>query len=134
MTLYPKLLSGKQGEIAAQVDAGVVHQWWSRGRIPWGEEVTLGAVMSGWPDGTAVKFVIMERDEAGEDDFVEEVDATIDKCLAHTSYKIEFEDPDSDEGSEYEFYFLVEVDDEAVSTREESPILFVDLTLPLFSE
>lgn len=134
MSLFAKMLSGAAGEVTAQVEAGVVHQWWSRGRVPWGEEVTLGAVIAGFKNGTSVKFVIMERDETGEDDFVEEVTATLDKCLAHTTYTIEFEDPDEDEGSEYEFYFMVEVDDEAISTREACPILFVDLTPPRFSE
>lgn len=131
-----KLLQGSGGTVVDQVNAGVVYKYWSVGRARWGDEVELGALISGWPDGTAVKLKLYEKDEGdGEnDDPVTEIDGSIDKGLVHATYKIEFEDPDGDEGDEYEFYFLVEIDGEVKSWREMSPVLFVDLTLPLFSE
>ena len=45
---------------------------------------------------------------------------------------------DEDEGDEYEFYFLVEIKSAGKwqfwTQRKQSPFLFVDLTLPIFSE
>lgn len=136
MSLSSRVLSGNAGVIQDQITAGVIHMFWNRSRAPWGEEVALGALISGWPDGTSVKFLIFEKDEGAgaEDDAVEEVEASIDKCLAHAKYKIEFEDPDNDEGAEYELYFLVEVDGEVLTQREDGPLLYVDLTMPWFSE
>src|SRR5690606_15300873 len=102
--------------------AGVVYKYWSRGRARWGEEVVLGALLSGYDEGTSVKLVIYEADGGENDDFVTELEGTLDGGLVHASYTIDFEDPDADEGGEYEFYFLVEVEGEVISTAEQSPL------------
>jgi len=136
VSLSPKLLTGSKGTIADRTNAGVVYKYWSRSRAKLGEEVTLGALISGYPEGTSVKLIVYEADDGGgeNDDFVAEFEATLEKGLVHAAYTIDFEDPDADEGSEYEFYFLVEIDGEVRSWRDLCPLLFVDLTLPLFSE
>ncbi len=134
MSLSPKLLKGSSGVVSDQIQAGVIYKYWSKGRAQWGDEVVLGALISGWDEGTAVKLIVYEDDGGENDDFVTELEATIDKGLAHATYTIDFEDPDDDEGSEYEFYFLVEIDGEVQSWREQCPLLYVDLGLPLFSE
>ncbi|MGE0707424.1 MAG: hypothetical protein AB7N76_04255 [Planctomycetota bacterium] len=135
MSITPKMLQGASGEVQDQILAGVLYCYWSRSRIHYGEEVHLGAVISGWADGTAVKLVVYEYDGGGAgDDLVCELDAKIDKGIATTKTKIEYEDPDSDEGGEYQLYFKVEIDGKPVSEREQCPYLLVDMTLPLFGE
>lgn len=134
MSLFPKILKGNAGVVTDQIQAGVIYKYWSKGRAKWGEDVVLGALVSGWEDGTSVKLIVYEADGGENDDFVEELEASIDKGLAHATYTIDFEDPDQDEGGEYEFYFLVEIDGETQSTREQCPLLYVDLGLPPFSE
>lgn len=136
MSLSPKVLQGNKGTTADQINAGVVYKYWSRSRVRWGEEVSLGAVISGYPEGTSIKLTIYEADEGGgeNDDFVAEVDCTLENGLATGTYTVDFEDPDADEGSEYEFYFLVEIDGKVCSWRDLCPLLFVDLSIPIFSE
>ncbi|MBL4846185.1 MAG: hypothetical protein JKY65_11710 [Planctomycetes bacterium] len=135
MSTSPKILKGASGTVSEQITAGVIHKFWSRSRVAWGKEVTLGALISGYADGTAVKLIVYEDDGAPEDDdFVTELDGKIDKGLATAIYTVDFEDPDDDEGDEYELYFLVEIAGEIVSDKEQCPYLLVDLTLPMFSE
>lgn len=135
MSLNPKLLQGDKGTVKEQIDAGVIYLYWDRGRARWGEDVVLGALVSGYKDGTAAKLKIFEKDDGGAgDDPVKDLDATIDRGLVHATYTIDFEDPDVDEGAEYEMYFLVEVDGRVISFVDECPLLYVDLTLPIFSE
>jgi hypothetical protein len=135
VSVTPKVLAGSQGTIQDQINAGVLHLYWSRSRCAWGAEVTLGALISGYPEGTAVKLIVYEDDGAAEeDDFVTELEATLDKGLATATYTVDFEDPDEDEGGEYELYFLVEIDGEISSSKEKCPYLLVDLTLPTFGE
>tara|TARA_R110002072_G_scaffold79376_2_gene183155 strand:- start:1294 stop:1701 length:408 start_codon:yes stop_codon:yes gene_type:complete len=133
----PKVLAGAQGTISDQLNAGVIHLYWSRSRCAWGTEVTLGALISGYPEGTTVKLIVYEDDGASEeDDFVTELEASLDGGLATATYAVDFEDPDDPdaEGGEYELYFLVEIDGEIASSKEKCPYLLVDLTLPTFGE
>lgn len=142
MSVTPKVLKGSQGTVSDQINAGVIHLYWSRSRCAWGKEVTLGALISGYPEGTTVKLIVYEDDGgAEEDDFVTELEASLDKGLATATYTVDFEDPDDDptaggpgEGGEYELFFLVEIDGELASDKEKCPYLLVDLTLPSFSE
>lgn len=135
MSITPKMLSGSEGVVEDQILAGVLYCFWSRSRIRWGEGAHLGAVISGWEDGTSVKLVIYEYDGGLDDDVVTELEATIEKGIATANYeKCEFEDPDTDEGGEYQLYFRVEIDGEMISEREQCPYLLVDMTPPVFGE
>ena len=135
MSTSPKVLKGASGTVSDQITAGVIHKFWSRSRVGWGKEVTLGALISGYANGTAVKLIVYENDgPAEEDDFVSELESKIEKGLAKATYTVDFEDPDSDEGDEYELFFLVEIEGAIVSDKEQCPYLLVDLTLPVFSE
>lgn len=135
MSVTPKVLAGAQGTISDQINAGVIHLYWSRSRSTWGSEVTLGALISGYPEGTAVKLIVYEDDGASEeDDFVSELEASVESGLATATYVVDFEDPDEDEGGEYELYFLVEIDGEIASSKEKCPYLLVDMTVPTFGE
>ena len=93
-------------------------------------------MVSGWKDGTALKLVVYEADAGSpeNDDLVTELEGTLEKGIASASYTIDFEDPDSDEGDEYELYFRVEIEGALISVREQCPFLLVDMTLPRPSE
>lgn len=136
MSISPKMLAGSAGVVQDQIQAGVLSCAWSRSRARWGEEVDLAAVISGWKDGTAVKLILYESDggAAENDDLVTELEASLEKGIASASYAIDFEDPDSDEGDEYELYFRVEIEGTLLSSREQCPLLLVDMTLPHASE
>ena len=135
MSITPKILQGKAGTVQDQVLSGVIHMFWSKARTAYGDTVVAGALLSGWEDGTAVKLKVFERDEGdgADDDPVIELEAQIEACFAKAEWTIDFQDPDQDEGGEYEFYFLVEVDGEVLTTRDDAPILYADLLPPEFS-
>jgi len=137
VSVTPKVLAGSQGTVSDRINAGALHLYWSRSRCGWGTEVTLGALISGYPEGTAVKLIVYEDDGASEeDDFVSELEASVEKGLATATYVVDFEDPDDpdQEGGEYELYFLVEIEGQIVSSKEKCPYLLVDMTLPTFGE
>ena len=135
MSLDPKMLAGDKGTVKEQVTAGVIHRFWSRQRVGWGAEVTLGALISGYKEGSKVKLKIFEDDGGPEeeDDPVVDLDCTLEEGFAKAEWKVEFEDPDSDEGGEYEFYFQVELKGELLSTKADCPLLFLDLLPPELS-
>ena len=140
MSLDPRLLSGNAGTIQDQINAGVIYQYWARSRAMFGEEVTLGALCSGYPDGTSGKLLIQLAGSAGSEQDeappVAEVEGSVDKGLIHGKWKIEFDELDEEgvQAKVYAFYFLVELEGELRSWRELSPELLLDMTLPVFSE
>jgi len=128
-----RMLQGTGGdEVHEQIPRRAVSLFWDCGRAHWGDEVGLGCLVTGFKDGTAVKLKIYEIGD--QDTLLKSIDAKVDKGRAKGTYKVDFEDPDTEPHDSYDLYFLVEIAGKDMTRRKDSPILNCDADPPRFSE
>jgi len=92
---------------------------WSEESARVGDVVELSAETEGYEDGTKALFRIWERDIDGADDFIAEIETTVDGNKVEAEWTYEYHE-DTDEVSEEdelkgysapEYYFIVHVED-----------------------
>lgn len=97
----------------------VTNAQWSTNEAQVGDVVTLTAETEGYEDGTKAIFKIWERDVNGADDFIAEIETTVDGGKVEAEWAYEYHE-DTDEISESdiekgyslpEYYFVVQAEE-----------------------
>lgn len=108
---------------------------WEVKRCWFGDEVKLIIETEGFDESANAIVQLWEKDSKSDDDFVHEDKITIDCKKVEFTWKAEFDVEsvlDEEDGSEFEIYPVINIDDENISKKMTKVTLYVEVVEPAF--